>query len=64
MFGETRKEYIRNFAAESFAFIMRKISDKDELYDFLLNRLKHHPEVKKKKKLKKKYRKCDLIEIL
>jgi diphthamide synthase (EF-2-diphthine--ammonia ligase) len=25
LFGETRKEYIRNFAAESFAFIMRKV---------------------------------------
>ena len=41
--SETRKEYIRNFAAESFAFLMRKISDKDMLFDFLIERLLKNP---------------------
>lgn len=44
LLSETRKKYIRNFAAESFAFIMRKATDKNELYDFLLNRLVSHPD--------------------
>lgn len=45
LFHESRKEYIRNFAAESFAFLMRKIVDKNELFDFLFVRLINHPEV-------------------
>ena len=45
LLGDTKKEYIRNFAAESFAFIMRKMADKESLFDFLLDRLHAHPEV-------------------
>lgn len=44
LLNENRKEYIRNFAAESFAFLMRKVIDKNELVDFLLKRLKQHPD--------------------
>ncbi|RNA19607.1 small subunit processome component 20 -like protein [Brachionus plicatilis] len=45
LFEESRKFYIRNFAAESFAFLMRKIPDKNELFDFLLTkRLIEHPQ--------------------
>jgi U3 small nucleolar RNA-associated protein 20 len=44
LFSETRKEYIRNFAAESFAFLMRKMNDKNQVYEFLFNRLNQHPE--------------------
>ena len=45
LLGELKKDYIRNFAAESFAFIMRKMNDKDELFNFLFDRLSQHPEV-------------------
>ena len=45
LFQQSAKEYIRNFAAESFAFLMRKIVDKNELFDFLITRLINHPEV-------------------
>lgn len=45
LFDESRKFYIRNFAAESFAFLMRKIQDKNDLFDFLLTkRLIEHPQ--------------------
>jgi U3 small nucleolar RNA-associated protein 20 len=47
LFSESRKEYIRNFAAESFAFLMRKIVDKNDLFDFLIVRLINHPEESK-----------------
>ncbi len=43
MFEDTKKIYIKNFAAESFAFLMRKIQDKDELFAFLFARLQDHP---------------------
>jgi U3 small nucleolar RNA-associated protein 20 len=46
LFDESRKVYIRNFAAESFAFIMRKVTDKNELFVFMLTRLNDHPEVR------------------
>jgi U3 small nucleolar RNA-associated protein 20 len=55
LFAETRKHYIRNFAAESFSFIMRKVTEKNELYDFLFNRLKEHPEVNVKNLSREKF---------
>ena len=43
LFSDERKSYIRRFAAESFAFLMRKVSDKSELFDFLLTRARARP---------------------
>ncbi|XP_064627386.1 small subunit processome component 20 homolog [Lineus longissimus] len=36
--------YIRNFAAESFAFLMRKTRDWDVFFNFMLKRLESDPE--------------------
>ncbi|KAF4793836.1 Small subunit processome component 20 like protein [Turdus rufiventris] len=38
------KLHIRNFAAESFVFLMRKVSDKNELFNLMLRDLGEHPE--------------------
>ncbi|KAL4233743.1 hypothetical protein ACF0H5_008423 [Mactra antiquata] len=38
------KEYIHSFAAESFAFLMRKNKDPSSLFDFMLSRLKDEPD--------------------
>ncbi|XP_075712813.1 small subunit processome component 20 homolog [Rhinoderma darwinii] len=39
-----RKEHIRNFAAESFAFLMRKVSDVNGLFNVMFLDLKEHPQ--------------------
>ncbi|KAK7107774.1 small subunit processome component 20 homolog [Littorina saxatilis] len=41
---EDNKEYIQRFAAESFAFLMRKVKDQDALLTFLFKDLKQNPE--------------------
>ncbi|KAJ7422794.1 Small subunit processome component 20 like protein [Pitangus sulphuratus] len=38
------KLHIRNFAAESFVFLMRKVSDKNALFNLMLRDLGEHPE--------------------
>ncbi|NWI16571.1 UTP20 protein, partial [Crypturellus soui] len=38
------KLHIRNFAAESFVFLMRKVSDKNALFNFMFLDLGEHPE--------------------
>uniref|UniRef100_A0A8B9S342 UTP20 small subunit processome component n=1 Tax=Apteryx owenii TaxID=8824 RepID=A0A8B9S342_APTOW len=38
------KAHIRNFAAESFVFLMRKVSDKNALFNFMFLDLGEHPE--------------------
>ncbi|KAJ7404618.1 Small subunit processome component 20 like protein [Willisornis vidua] len=38
------KLHIRNFAAESFVFLMRKVSDKNSLFNLMLRDLGEHPE--------------------
>uniref|UniRef100_A0A8C5X7Q8 UTP20 small subunit processome component n=1 Tax=Malurus cyaneus samueli TaxID=2593467 RepID=A0A8C5X7Q8_9PASS len=38
------KLHIRNFAAESFVFLMRKVSDKNALFNLMLHDLGEHPE--------------------
>uniref|UniRef100_A0A8C3DP83 UTP20 small subunit processome component n=1 Tax=Corvus moneduloides TaxID=1196302 RepID=A0A8C3DP83_CORMO len=38
------KLHIRNFAAESFVFLMRKVSDKNALFNLMLCDLGEHPE--------------------
>ncbi|KAL8599182.1 hypothetical protein ACOMHN_007898 [Nucella lapillus] len=38
------KEYIRRFAAESVAFLMRKVKDQDALLHFLFSDLEQNPE--------------------
>ena len=42
---ETKPEYIRNFAAESFAFVARKVKDKKAFLLLVLKTLGEHPEV-------------------
>ncbi|XP_033619392.1 small subunit processome component 20 homolog [Fukomys damarensis] len=39
-----RKLHIRNFAAESFTFLMRKVSDKSALFNVMFLDLNEHPE--------------------
>uniref|UniRef100_H0V054 UTP20 small subunit processome component n=1 Tax=Cavia porcellus TaxID=10141 RepID=H0V054_CAVPO len=39
-----RKLHIRNFAAESFTFLMRKVSDKNDLFNLMFLDLDEHPE--------------------
>ncbi|XP_062441952.1 small subunit processome component 20 homolog [Rhea pennata] len=39
-----QKLHIRNFAAESFVFLMRKVSDKNALFNFMFLDLGEHPE--------------------
>ncbi|XP_067855315.1 small subunit processome component 20 homolog [Heptranchias perlo] len=38
------KEHIRHFAAESFAFLMRKVPDHSALFNFMFADLEKHPE--------------------
>uniref|UniRef100_H3APA8 UTP20 small subunit processome component n=1 Tax=Latimeria chalumnae TaxID=7897 RepID=H3APA8_LATCH len=38
------KSHIRNFAAESFAFLMRKVPDQNALFNFMFLDLEEHPE--------------------
>ncbi|XP_060633217.2 small subunit processome component 20 homolog [Anolis sagrei] len=38
------KQHIRNFAAESFTFLMRKVSDQDALLNLMFLDLEEHPE--------------------
>ncbi|KAM9293238.1 small subunit processome component 20 homolog isoform 2-T2 [Morus bassanus] len=38
------KLHIRNFAAESFVFLMRKVSDKNAIFNLMLSDLGEHPE--------------------
>lgn len=44
LFDDSRKEHIRSFAAECFAYLMRKVIKKDELFDFMFTRLIEHPQ--------------------
>ncbi|XP_059042634.1 small subunit processome component 20 homolog [Mustela lutreola] len=39
-----KKLHIRNFAAESFTFLMRKVSDKNALFNLMFLDLEEHPE--------------------
>ncbi|KAM8777268.1 small subunit processome component 20 homolog [Rhynchonycteris naso] len=39
-----KKLHIRNFAAESFTFLMRKVSDKNALFNLMFLDLDEHPE--------------------
>uniref|UniRef100_A0A8C4VGI6 UTP20 small subunit processome component n=1 Tax=Gopherus evgoodei TaxID=1825980 RepID=A0A8C4VGI6_9SAUR len=39
-----KKPHIRKFAAESFTFLMRKVSDKNELFNLMFLDLGEHPE--------------------
>jgi U3 small nucleolar RNA-associated protein 20 len=42
---DSRPDYINNFAAESFAFVARKVKDKKAFLLLVLKTLKKHPEV-------------------
>ncbi|XP_053397711.1 small subunit processome component 20 homolog [Mercenaria mercenaria] len=44
LLGKQYKEYVRNFAAESFAFLMRKAKDPSALFDFLFSTLEEEPD--------------------
>uniref|UniRef100_W5LP94 UTP20 small subunit processome component n=1 Tax=Astyanax mexicanus TaxID=7994 RepID=W5LP94_ASTMX len=39
-----KKEHIRNFAAESFSFLMRKVPDFDALFTLMFKDLEQHPQ--------------------
>uniref|UniRef100_A0A3Q2C7Z2 UTP20 small subunit processome component n=1 Tax=Cyprinodon variegatus TaxID=28743 RepID=A0A3Q2C7Z2_CYPVA len=39
-----KKEHIRNFAAESFSFLMRKVPDLDALFNHIFSDLEQHPD--------------------
>lgn len=44
LLGSNYKEYVRNFAAESFAFLMRKVQDQSALFDFMFMTLHDEPD--------------------
>ncbi|XDV24664.1 hypothetical protein PO909_028779 [Leuciscus waleckii] len=39
-----KKDHIRNFAAESFSFLMRKVTDYDVLFTLVFSNLSEHPQ--------------------
>lgn len=39
-----KKDHIRNFAAESFSFLMRKVTDYDVLFTLIFSNLSEHPQ--------------------
>ncbi|TMS03012.1 Small subunit processome component 20-like protein [Larimichthys crocea] len=41
---EHKKEHIRNFAAESFSFLMRKVPDLEALLSYVFSDLQQHPD--------------------
>ncbi|XP_033113760.1 small subunit processome component 20 homolog [Anneissia japonica] len=45
LLGKDQKPHIRNFAAESFSFLMRKIRYPDDLFDFIFSRLDKDSEL-------------------
>ncbi|WAR09427.1 UTP20-like protein [Mya arenaria] len=44
LLSQQYKEYVRNFAAESFAFLMRKSKQPSELFDFMFKSLEKEPD--------------------
>ena len=40
-----RKDYITNFAAESFSFLMRKYKERHFLFNFMIKSIEEHPDV-------------------
>ncbi|KAK8782799.1 hypothetical protein V5799_015864 [Amblyomma americanum] len=44
LLGSQQKKYVRDFAAESFAFLLRKVADKDKLVAMLLAYLETSPQ--------------------
>ncbi|XP_023930047.1 small subunit processome component 20 homolog [Lingula anatina] len=44
LLGQQHKEYINNFAAESFAFLMRKVKDHGALFNFMFKSLEENPD--------------------
>ncbi|XP_077531498.1 small subunit processome component 20 homolog, partial [Haemaphysalis longicornis] len=44
LLGSQQKKYVRDFAAESFAFLLRKVTDKGKLVDMMLSYLETHPQ--------------------
>jgi U3 small nucleolar RNA-associated protein 20 len=43
---DSKPDYVNNFAAESFAFVARKVKDKRAFLLLVLKTLKKHPEVR------------------
>ncbi|XP_022238550.1 small subunit processome component 20 homolog [Limulus polyphemus] len=43
LLGAEHKEHVRNFGAESFAFLLRKVPDKEELLKFIFQKLEDNP---------------------
>ncbi|KAI8489052.1 U3 snoRNP protein [Branchiostoma belcheri] len=44
LLGKDHKPHIRNFAAESFAFLMRKVRDPSDFFDFIFRDLAENPD--------------------
>jgi U3 small nucleolar RNA-associated protein 20 len=44
LLGDNHREYINNFAAESFAFLIRKVKGHDDLFDFMFSILEKNPD--------------------
>ncbi|XP_023234617.1 small subunit processome component 20 homolog [Centruroides sculpturatus] len=42
---DDQKEYIRNFAAESFAFLVRKVNDKEKFFIFMFHQLEENSKM-------------------
>ncbi|XP_078582715.1 small subunit processome component 20 homolog isoform X3 [Branchiostoma floridae x Branchiostoma japonicum] len=44
LLGKDHKPHIKNFAAESFAFLMRKVRDPSDFFDFIFRDLEENPD--------------------
>ncbi|CAN7995062.1 unnamed protein product, partial [Ixodes hexagonus] len=44
LLGSQQKKYVRDFASESFAFLLRKVPDKQKLLDMMLTQLETNPQ--------------------
>lgn len=45
LLDEAQPDYIREFAAESFAFVARRVKDKSKLLTLVLATVQAHPQV-------------------
>lgn len=49
LLSDSKPEYINKFAAESFAFVARKVNDRPAFLALLLKAVKSHPDVRNKR---------------
>lgn len=51
LLSDSTPEYVNNFAAESFAFVARKVKDRSAFLEFIVKTVKNEPDVSILRKL-------------